>query len=322
MVRPLRIEFEGAFYHVINRGNAGEDLFISRYDRERFYAYLGKAVERYGIKIHAYCLMTNHYHLLVETPQANLSRTMKWINVSYAAYFNRKRNRKGHLFQGRFKSILVQADEYLKHLSRYIHLNPLRAGMVNDISAYEWSSYPALSGRINAPKWLETSWLLGLFGSNRKKASQRYRDFVEKAAAEVIENPANDLVGGFILGDEGFVDWVKQTFLSAYPIVKEVPQIKKLNRCSIKSVVTAVCDEYGCDAEQILSKGKKKNVARDIAIYLARDLTDESGLTLGKYFGNISGAGITVRYNHMVGQLAENPRLKGRVERIRKGIIK
>ena len=118
---------------MIHRGNAGEALFRSKRDREKFLEYLSKAVERFGIKIHTYCLMTNHYHVLVETPEANLSRAVQRVNVSYAAYFNRKRRRRGHLFQGRFKSILVDADEYLKHLSRYIHLNPLRAKMVEQL---------------------------------------------------------------------------------------------------------------------------------------------------------------------------------------------
>ena len=322
MARPLRIEFEGAFYHVINRGNAGENLFVGKHDRERFYALLEKAVERYGIKIHTCCLMSNHYHLLVETPQANLSRAIKWINVSYAAYFNRRRNRRGHLFQGRFKSILVQADTYLKHLSRYIHLNPLRARMVEDLKAYAWSSYPAFIGRVKAPGWLETDRLLGLFAKQRKTAAKRYRVFVERGKDRDIENPAKDLVSGFILGDAGYVDWVKKTFLSAHPDHKKVPQLRKFKPGrSIRSVVAAVCDEYGCDAGQIIAKGKKKNLPRDVAIYLARGLVDDSGVALGKFFGNISGAGITVRYNHMAGRIAESRRLKRRVEKIRKRII-
>ena len=120
MASALCAEYPGAFYHVINRGNAGDDIFKSLRDREIFLEYLKSAVKRYRIKIHTYCLMTNHYHLLVETPEANLSRAIKWVNVSYTVYFNRKRQRRGHLFQGRCKAILVDADEYLKQLSRYI----------------------------------------------------------------------------------------------------------------------------------------------------------------------------------------------------------
>ena len=149
MARALRVEYPGAFYHVINRGNAGDDIFKSLRDREKFLEYLQTAVEHYGLKIHTYCLMTNHYHLLVETPEANLGRAIKWVNVSYAGYFNRKRQRCEHLFQGRYKAILVDADEYLKQLSRYIHLNPIRAKMVAELCSYPFSSYPAFIGQVN-----------------------------------------------------------------------------------------------------------------------------------------------------------------------------
>ena len=214
MARPLRVEYPGAFYHVMHRGNAGEDIFKSKRDREIFLEYFAKAVERFGIKIHTYCLMTNHYHMLIETPQPNLSQAIKWINVSYATYFNRKRRRSGHLFQGRFKSILVDADEYLKPLSRYIHLNPLRAKIVNVLSEYRWSSYPAFIGKIKSPDWLETDWLLSIFDRKRKLAAKSYQNFVETVDIAQLENPAKELTGGFILGSVEFVDWVKKTFLS------------------------------------------------------------------------------------------------------------
>ncbi|UCE52244.1 MAG: transposase [Desulfobacterales bacterium] len=322
MARPLRVEYPGAYYHVIHRGNAGENIFISNRDHEKFLENLEKAVERYEIKIHTYCLMTNHYHLLVETPQANLSRAIKWINVSYAAYFNRKRHRRGHLFQGRFKSLLVDADEYLKHLSRYIHLNPLRAKMVEALSAYAWSSYPAFIDKAKVPVWLERDWLLGLFGNNRKAAAKNYRDFVEKVDVDSLEDPGRDLAGGFILGGVEFVNWVKESFLSKRSAQKEVPQLKALKpRLTPEKIVTAVCKAFGCDEDHVLQKGRKKNTARDVAIYLARELTGVSGVDLGNYFGNISGAGITVRYNHMAGKIAENRRLKGRVKHIRRQII-
>jgi len=323
MARPLRVEFRGAFYHVINRGNGGEKIYISRRDREKFLEYLQKAVGRFGIKIHTYCLMTNHYHLLVETPQANLSQAIKWINVSYAGYFNRKHQRRGHLFQGRFKSILVDADDYLKPLSRYIHLNPIRAGIVQNLASYPWSSYPVLIGKIKAADWLEVNWLLSLFGKNFTEAAKNYQRFVEKVEIDKIENPTRYLVGGFILGSADFVNWVKETFLSERSEKKEIPQLRKLKpKLAPNMVVAAVSDEFGCGSDQVLQKGRKKNLPRDVAIYLARDLTGESGVDLGKYFGNISGAAITIRYNHMEKQIKKNRALKGRIDRIKKKINK
>jgi putative transposase len=322
MARALRVEFPGAFYHVINRGNAGEAIFRSKRDREKFLEYLGKAVERFGIKVHTYCLMTNHYHFLMETPDANLSRAVQWVNVSYAAYFNRRRRRRGHLFQGRFKSILVDADAYLKQLSRYIHLNPLRANMVDQLVLHPWSSYPAFVGKAKVPDWLEMGWLLSLFGKSRKQAFKAYRNFVEEIEPAGVENPAKDVVGGFILGRVEFVNWVKDTYLSQRSDETEIPQLKDMKpRPTPHDVVGAVCDEFGCDAEWIVQKGKKGNTARDVAIYLSRELTGATGTELGKYFGNITGAGITVRYNHVVKAVSRNQRLKGRTNRITKRII-
>ena len=321
MARPLRVEYPGAFYHVIHRGNAGENIFKSIRDREKFLEYLQAAVERYGIKIHTYCLMTNHYHLLVETPEANLSQAIKWVNVSYAGYFNRKQHRQGHLFQGRYKAILVDADEYLKQLSRYIHLNPIRSGMVTELDSYLFSSYPALIGQLKVPDWLESTWLLSLFGKSRKNAAKNYRDFVEKIDIARVKNPSEDINGGFILGGAEFVNWVKKSFLSGREEKKDVPQLRQLRpRKSPDSIVAAVCREFNCEAEQILRKGAKKNTARDVAIYLARELSGLNSVDLGIYFGNICGAAITGRYNHTSGQIIQNRRLKDRVNRIREKI--
>ncbi|MDY6986865.1 MAG: transposase [Thermodesulfobacteriota bacterium] len=321
MARPLRIEYPGAFYHVIHRGNAGEAIFRTKRNREKFLENVAKAVERFGIKIHTYCLMTNHYHFLVETPEANLSRAVQWINVSYAAYFNRNRNRIGHLFQGRFKSILIDADEYLKHLSRYIHLNPLRANMVEQLQSYPWSSYRVFAGKAKAPDWLEVDWLLSLFGKSRKRACTAYRKFVEGVDPNRVEDPEKGVVGGFILGSAPFVKWVKKRYLPSRSGEKEIPQLRGLKpRVTPDDVVAVVSEEFGCDTERIVEKGRKGNTARDVAIYLARDLTGVSGVSLGDYFGHISGAGVTVRYTHVAKALSGNRRLKGRVNRIKKRI--
>ena len=322
MARPLRIEYPGAFYHVMHRGNAGADIFESDRDREKFLEYICKAVERYEIKIHTYCLMTNHYHLLTETPHPNLSQAIKWINVSYAAYFNRKRRRCGHLFQGRFKAILIDADEYLKHLSRYIHLNPVRARMVDLCKDYPWSSYPAFSGYAKVPEWLDTRWLLSIFGENQAKAKKRYRDFVESVQNEKIENPSKDIVGGVILGGADFVKWIKQNYLKKDSEIKEKPQLRSLKpRLIPDDLIPVICCEFGCARETILQKGKKRNLARDLAIYFSREMTGESGVALGRYFGGISGAGISVRYNHIENKIATDLKLKTRVNKIRKKII-
>jgi putative transposase len=322
MARPLRIEFPGAFYHVMNRGNSGIDIFENTRDREKFLEYVNKAVSRYKIKVHTYCLMTTHYHFLIETPEANLSQAIKWINASYSMYFNRKRRRFGHLFQGRFKAVLVDADEYLKHLSRYIHLNPVRAKIVEHCGDYPWSSYPAFGGYVNSPGWLETDWLWSLFGGSRAIAKKRYRDFVESVQKEKIENPSKNVISGAMLGGDDFVNWVKKTFLSKDSDSKEIPQLKSLKpRPALDDLIQVISKEFGCERESLLRKGKKRVLPRDVAIYLCREMTGETGVSLGRYFGGISGAGIVVKYNQVANQIETDIKLKGRVNRIREKIL-
>lgn len=323
MARPLRVEYAGAFYHVINRGNAGEAIFKSIRDREKFLEYLEMASDRFLIRIHTYCLMTNHYHLLVETPHANLSQAIKWINVGYAVYFNRKRNRRGHLFQGRYKALLVEADAYLKHLSRYIHLNPLRANMVKELHAYKWSSYPAFIGKQKSPSWLETEWLLSLFGSRTKQAKRNYQKFVDVKDWKSLQDPASgNMAGGFILGGADFVGWIKKTFLNEKKNHKEVPQLAELKSFpDLETILVEVCNQFDCDKKDIVSKGRKKNLPRDVSIYLSCEISGKEKVTLGEYFGGISGAAITMRYKHMVRQLHRNRQLKGNVAKIRKRIM-
>ncbi len=322
MTRPLRVEYPGAYYHVINRGNNQEKIFKNDRDKEKFLEYLEKASERFSIILHTYCLMSNHFHLLVETPEPNLSVTMQWINVSYATYFNRKRGRHGHLFQGRFKAILIDADEYLKHLSRYIHLNPVRAKMVPTAASYQWSSYPAFIGKLKTPQFLEIDRLLSSFGKNKREAKRNYKDFVEGADIKTLENPHGQVTEGFILGDLDFVNWVKETFLSGRQSEKEIPQLKKLKpRVKLETVVNAVCEEFGCDKERIITKGRKKNKAREVAIHVARDLSGMSCKDLGLYFDGVSGALITIMYNRIAKEVAQNRRFKHRIEKTKKRIF-
>lgn len=322
MTRPLRVQYPDAYYHVINRGNYQEKIYLNDRDKEKFIEYLETATERFAIIIHGYCLMGNHYHLLIQTPDANLSQAMQWINVSYATYFNRKRDRHGHLFQGRFKAILIDADEYLKHLSRYIHLNPVRAKMVSSPVEYLWSSYAAFIGQKKAPTFLETDWLLSTFGKSRKQAGKNYQDFVEKVDAKTLDNPSNQVSEGFLLGDADFIKWVKTTFLSERNEDKEIPQLRKLKpRVDLEDVVMIVAQEFECSQDQITAKGRKRNKAREVAIYLARDMCGLSCKQLGVYFGEVSGALITMMHKRISEETAQNRKSKRRIEAIKKRIF-
>jgi len=322
MTRPLRVEYPDAYYHVINRGNYQKKIFVNDRDKEKFLEYLEKAAERFSIIIHSYCLMTNHYHLLIQTPDSNLSLAMQWINVSYATYFNRKRDRRGHLFQGRFKAILIDADEYLKHLSRYIHLNPVRAKMVSSPGVYQWSSYGAFIGKQKPPQFLEINWLLSNFGKNKKQAKRSYQDFVEKVDAKTLKNPSDHVSEGFLLGDKNFIKWVKEAFLSNRNDEKEIPQLKKLKpRVAIEDVVQVVSEQFKCSEDQVTAKGRKNNKAREVAIYLCRDMSGLSCKDLGLYFGGVSGALITIMHKRIAEESAQNRGLKRRIGAIKKRIF-
>ncbi len=178
MARPLRIEFEGALYHITSRGNARKKIYLDDADLTLFLEVLDKAISRYGWICHAYCLMSNHYHLLIETPVPSLSRGMQLLNGIYTQSFNREHKRSGHVFQGRFKAILVEKESHLLELARYIGLNPVRAMMVRSACDWPWSSYRATVGRVEVPRFLTVDWILSQFVSTRTEAIQAYRRFV------------------------------------------------------------------------------------------------------------------------------------------------
>jgi REP element-mobilizing transposase RayT len=202
MARPLRIEYPGALYHVTARGNARDWIYLDDEDRQVFTDLLGEVVGGFNWLLHAYCLMGNHYHLLVETPDANLGRGMRQLNGVYTQRFNRRHGRVGHVFQGRYKAILVEKDSYLLELARYVVLNPVRAGLVAEPGEWPWSSYCATAGLDGCPPWLERGWLLNAFTSQQGQAQQRYRQFVAEGVGR--SSPWEDLRGQLYLGSEGF----------------------------------------------------------------------------------------------------------------------
>lgn len=203
MTRPLRLEFPGALYHVTSRGNRGNPIFRNNGDRRAWLALLGHACERHHFVIHSFCQMTNHYHLLVETVEANLSRGMRQLNGSYTQYFNWRHGLVGHLFQGRYKAILVQKENYLLELSRYIVLNPLRAKMVPSLEDWQWSSYHYFLSEETAPSWLERDCLLSRFGNERATAISAYQDFVLAGIGKI--SPLSAVRHQVLLGDDDFV---------------------------------------------------------------------------------------------------------------------
>lgn len=225
MARPLRLEFPGAIYHVTARGNALNAIFLDDGDRELFLVCLSEVVTRFGWLCHAYCLMDNHYHLLIETPEGNLSPGMRQLNGVYTQRFNRRHGRVGHVFQGRFKAIVVDRDSYLLELCRYVVLNPIRADMVKHIEHYPWSSYPATMGLAACPVWLITDWVLGQLGKRRAVARQRYADFIAEGGG--LPSPWSAVRGQALLGSEAFVEKMRP-LLEGKDEIKEIPRAQRL----------------------------------------------------------------------------------------------
>ncbi|MCP4289451.1 MAG: transposase [Gammaproteobacteria bacterium] len=207
MTRPVRIEFEGALYHVTSRGDRREAIYEDDLDRIRFLQILEEVAHTANWVCHAYCLMTNHYHMVIETPDGNLSKGMRQLNGVYTQESNRRHDRVGHLFQGRYKAVLVDGDSYLLELTRYVVLNPVRAGMVERPGDWPWSSYLAMLGEKSPPDWLATDGLLAQFSSKRKEAIRCYVQFVAEGVGE--EPIWKDLNRQIYLGDEAFVERVQ-----------------------------------------------------------------------------------------------------------------
>jgi putative transposase len=224
MARQWRIEYEGAIYHVLSRGNERRNIIGDDEDRKLFLNTLGRMCERFGVEVYVYVLMDNHYHLLLRTTKANLSRSMQWFAITYTRHFNLRYSRSGHLFQGRFKSFLIEDDSYLMMLSCYIHRNPLRAGVVKRLADYRWSSYPAYAYGKYKPAWLNVDLVLSYFNVRDKRSA--YREAVQKYAGEkgcIWEGVRY----GLLMGSKEFVDRIKSTFLSEQPHL-EIPQQKQV----------------------------------------------------------------------------------------------
>jgi REP-associated tyrosine transposase len=224
MARPLRLELAGGLYHVTSRGDRREAIYEDDEDRNKWLEILGSTCKRFNWRCHAYCLMDNHYHMVIETAEGNLSKGMRQLNGVYTQYYNIKHDRVGHVFQGRFKGILVERDEYLLELSRYVVLNPIRAKMTKSIGAWTWSSYNAMIGKAIAPPWLSTDWILAQFGKQRKTAITKYINFVREGVG--LPSIWNNLQNQIFLGSESFVN-NNQLLINKKESLNEIPRLQK-----------------------------------------------------------------------------------------------
>ena len=295
MARPLRIEIAGNWYHVTARGNERKSIFRDDRDRQHCLELIGEMVSRFRVRLHCYVLMDNHYHLVLELMEANLSRAVQWLNVSYSVWFNQRHDRTGHLFQGRFKSVTVERDAWALSLSRYVHLNPVRIqelglskgdrqsqrmGLSPAVDAaevrrrvgilrrYRWSSYRAYVGLGRVPEWLESQTVLGLGGGVKGKQRRRYRAYVEAAVREgLAESPWESVLEQAVLGGGEFVAQLRQAIRGDRQEQRGARRLLA-ERPPLAAVIAAVervkgrkwadfVDEYG-------------DLGRDLALYLGR----------------------------------------------------
>ncbi|RJQ48254.1 MAG: transposase [Nitrospiraceae bacterium] len=308
MARPLRIEYEGAVYHVTARGNERTKIYLSQSDYDKFLQYLADAKKKYNIVIHCYVLMGNHYHLIVETPDANLSKAMQYINGSYTTYLNIRRRRSGHLFQGRYKAIVVDTDNYLLELSRYIHLNPVRAVIVGKPEDYKHSSYKTYIAKSDSAL-ITDHLVLGLMKHHKSNAKDEYRAFVEDAIGIELDNPVINIYGGMILGRAGFIRETLKTIKEEYYRREEVSHRKKLRAvCEIKDVLEAVSNYFS-----VMQKNAGKISflePRDIAIYLMKESTGATNREIGEAFGRLSYSAVSKVYQKMKIDMKRNRKMK------------
>lgn len=306
MARPLRIVYPGAFYHITSRGNERKEIFKTDIDREKFLTYLESAAKRYGAVIHVWCLMTNHYHLLLETPAGNLSEIMRHINGAYTTYFNIKRKRSGHLLQGRYKAILVDADEYAQQLSCYIHLNPVRVGAVQKPEHYVWSSYRNYIGRCKVPEWLRRDFILGYFGGVGVKGERNYRKYVERVMGQDQGSPLREVLHSTFLGSEEFVQGVTKEHLEDKRADRNIPALRAL---VVRPSIETIEKEVG------VLFADETRTGRQVSLYLCRKYSGRKLKEIGTYFG-ISESGVSQAGRRIEMKIVKDQKFGGKVEAI------
>ena len=267
MARPLRVQYPGALYHVTNRGNERKAIFKDEADRIEFLQILSQSIETYGIILHSFVLMNNHWHLLAQTPLGNLGEFMRHFNITYTSHYNRRHKRVGHLYQGRYKSFLVELDSYLSQVSRYIHLNPVKVSAIKRVKGkkqfdylwnYTWSSLPGYVNKAKRYDFVDYETVLAEYGGDTRSGRQQYRKQIINDLTEGL--PIKDkIVGKSILGSEGFVNWVRDTFLEENKD-RERPSVRKIHRYVSQEEVIAVVENVTGIHDVLSSKGTTRQI--------------------------------------------------------------
>ena len=282
MARPLRIEYPGALYHVTSRGNAKQLIYLNDNDHFCFLDTLSEVIKTHNWLCHAYCLMGNHYHLLIETPDGNLSTGMRDLNGNYTQRFNKRHDRVGHILQGRYKAFVVEKEPYLLRVARYTVINAVRAGLVSHPIQWPWSSYAATIGVEKCPKWLCVDWILGFFSMDKKEARAQYKEFVEQGIGE--DSPFEDVEEVAILGSPQFLDFLRESKTHKSELIKEIPRSERIvNRPTLQDLFGEVGDLEERDRMIVFAKKRCGYLNTEIARFLGLDESTVSKIVGGTY---------------------------------------
>ncbi len=286
MSRAWRIEYEGALYHLLSRGNEGNDIFVDERDRDRFLDTIEEMSQRFEIDVFAYVLMSNHYHLMIRTRRANLKKAMHWFGTTYTQRFNRRHLRSGHLFQGRYKSIVVQNEAYLLQLSYYFHRNPLRAGLVKRLADYRWSSYKVYAYDRKSPTWLSTDLILSQFEGEQDRYKS-YRVKVQKYAREE-SRLFEDLRHGLIVGSKQFAEKIRNKYLPSRLDAAMPQQSRLAATVELQSLLVKAEKKLNCNLKDFVQAGRlsgAKKDKRDVLLYFIWHAGQLGNEQIGNLFG-------------------------------------
>ncbi len=318
MGRPLRIEYPGAVYHITSRGNERQTIYRDEEDKTRFLKIIGDTALKFQVIVYAYVLMDNHFHLLLETPLGSLSQVMQKILVSYTNGFNARHRRSGHLFQGRYKAILVDEDSYLMELSRYIHLNPVRAGIVKKPEDYPWSSYAAYVKPRQAEEWLKVNQILLQCSQTMGQAAWAYKQFVNEGIGQ--PSPLKEAYLGTILGSPSFIEMIKLR-IEGMAQDEEIPALKRCRaELTLARIDQVVADFYDI-APDLLHTGNKRNWYQQVGIYFAKRLTRLRNSEIAEYYGNKHYSSVTRIAVRMPEKAKKDKKTRQELEKIEKLIL-
>ena len=321
MSRPLRIDYPNAWHHVMNRARRGANLFVDKADYQQFINLLKDTAELYNVRVAAFCLMPTHYHLMVQTPDANLARSMRHLNGVYTQRYNICHGCDGTLFRGRYKSILVDADSYVLQLVRYIHRNPLQASLAKRLDHYAWSSHKGYLSKAKKWNWLYRDFVLQMLRVQDSSQIHIYKQFMAQEQDENLVRVFERKNQPSMLGSEAFISWIKDRFFKK-KIDKEVPESKKLAP-NLDTIISEVCRFYEVRPPNLKAVRRGiENEPRDVAIYLVRSMRADHLMKIGVEFGLNRYSSVSSVVMRVKTRLQKDRKFKERIADIESVILK